>query len=174
MAQSAELQPSFEDVFNILSQAPPEKLLSLKLKLKHSIPGPCSKLLQAMVLLTLGQETDARICLDALRDNQAAQYVHQLKLGAAGVREDGEDLQPPQLDAGAVALLAQVYTVLAQEKLCSPEARDKACHASKDTQRGTLNNIPAEEQDKQGSAASVGSGDMFVHLQSLSAGARLT
>ncbi|NXB05274.1 TCAM1 protein, partial [Cnemophilus loriae] len=173
MAQRAELQPSFEDVFNILCQAPPEKLLSLKHKLKHLIPGPCSKLLQAMVLLTLGQETDARICLDGLRDNRAAQYVHQIKLGAAGVREDGEDLQPPQLDAGAVALLAQVYTVLAQEKLCSPEARDKACqaatkagHASKDTQRGTLNNIPAEEQDKQGPAASVGSGDRFWTLRS--------
>ncbi|NXS23879.1 TCAM1 protein, partial [Mystacornis crossleyi] len=173
MAQSAELQPSFEDVFNILCQAPAEKLLSLKLKLKLLIPGPCSKLLQAMVLLTLGQETDARICLDALRDNQAAQYVHQIKLGAAGARGDGEDLQPPQLDAGAVALLAQVYTVLAQEKLCSPEARDKACqaatdacHASKDTQRGTLNNTPAEEQDKQGSAASAGSGDRFWTLRS--------
>ncbi|NWR23680.1 TCAM1 protein, partial [Emberiza fucata] len=166
MAQSAELQPSFEDVFNILSQAPAEKLLSLKRKLKHLVPGPCSKLLQAMVLLTLGQETDARICLDALRDNQAAQYVQQLKLGAAGVREDGEDLQPPQLDAAAVALLAQVYTVLAQEQLCSPEARDKACHASKDTQRGTLNNIPPKEQDKQGSAASGGSGDSFGTLRS--------
>lgn len=173
MAQSTELQPSFEDVFNILSQAPPEKLLHLKLKLKHSIPGPCSKLLQAMVLLTLGQETDARICLDALRDDQAAQYIHQIKLGAAGVQGDGEDLQPPQLDAGAMAQLAQVYTVLAQENLCSPEARDKACqaatkagHTSKDTQWGTLNNIPAEEQDKQGCAASVGSGDRFQMLRS--------
>ncbi|NWU23716.1 TCAM1 protein, partial [Dyaphorophyia castanea] len=173
MAQSTELQPSFEDVFNILSQAPAEKLLSLKLKLKHLIPGSCSKLLQAMVLLTLGQETDARICLDALRDNQAAQYIHQIKLGAAGVQEDGEDLQPAPLDAGAMALLAEVYTLLAQEKLCSPEARAKACqaatkasHASKDTQQGTLNNIPAKEQDKQGSAASVGSGDRFRTLRS--------
>ncbi|NWV44105.1 TCAM1 protein, partial [Grantiella picta] len=172
-AEMAELQPSFEDVFSILSQTPPEKLLSLKHKLKHLIPGPCSRLLQAMVLLTLGQETDARICLDALRDNQAAQYIHQIKLGTAGVQEDGEDLQPPQLDAGAVALLAQVYTVLAQEKLCSPEASDKACqaatkasHASKDTQWGTLNNMPPKDQDKQGSAASVGSGDKFGTLRS--------
>ncbi|NXW72837.1 TCAM1 protein, partial [Hirundo rustica] len=167
MAQRAELQPSLEDVFNILSQAPTEKLLSLKLKLKHLKPGPCSKLLQAMVLLTLGQETDARICLDALRDNRAAQYVQQVKLGAAGVREDGEDLQPPQLDAGAMALLAQVYAVLAQEELCSPEARDKACqaatkacHATSDAQRGTSNNIPPKEQDKQGS------GDRFSTLRS--------
>ncbi|NXA02149.1 TCAM1 protein, partial [Nesospiza acunhae] len=166
MAQSAELQPSFEDMFNILSQAPVEKLLSLKLKLKHLVPGPCSKLLQAMVLLTLGQETDARICLDALRDNRAAQYVQQIKLGTAGVQEDGEGLQPPQLDAGAVALLAQVYKVLAQEQLCSPEARDKACHASKDTQRRTLNNIPPKEQDKEGSAATGGSGGRFGTLRS--------
>ncbi|XP_063259508.1 TIR domain-containing adapter molecule 1 [Prinia subflava] len=173
MAQSTELQPSFEDVFNILSQAPPEKLLSLKLRLKHLVLGPCSKLLQAMVLLTLGQETEARICLDALRDNQGAQYVQEIKLGAAGVREDGEDLQPPQLGAGAMAVLAQMYTVLAQEKLCSPEARDKACqaatkacHASKDTQRGTLTNVPPKEQDKQGSAASGGSGDRFSTLRS--------
>ncbi|NXR79546.1 TCAM1 protein, partial [Pycnonotus jocosus] len=166
MAQSAELQPSFQDVFNILSQAPAEKLLSLELKLKHSTPGPCSKLLQAMVLLTLGKETDARTCLDALRDNQAAQYVQQIKLGTAGVQENKDHLQPPQLDAGAMALLAQVYTVLAQEELCSPEAREKACNASKDTQWGTLNNIPPKEQDKQGCAASEGSGDRFSTLKS--------
>ncbi|NXU68196.1 TCAM1 protein, partial [Horornis vulcanius] len=172
MAQSTELQPSFEDVFDILSQVPPEKLLSLKYKLKHLIPGPCSKLLQAMVLLTMGQETNARICLDALRDNQAAQYVQQIKLGTAGVL-DREDLQPPQLDTGAMALLAHVYTVLAQEELCSPEARDKACqaaikacHDSKDSQWGTLNNIPPKEQDKQGSAASGGSGNSFSMLRS--------
>ncbi|NXB70999.1 TCAM1 protein, partial [Donacobius atricapilla] len=165
MAQSAELQPSFEDVFSILSQALPEKLLSLKHKLKLK-PGPCSKLLQAMVLLTLGQETGARICLDALRGNRAAQYVQQIKLGAAGAQKDGEDLQPPQLDAGAMALLAQVYAVLAQEELCSPEAGDRACHASKDPQRGTPNNIPPKEQDKQGSAASGASGDRFSTLRS--------
>ncbi|NWU40310.1 TCAM1 protein, partial [Hylia prasina] len=173
MAQRAEQQPSFEDVFDILSQAPPEKLLSLKLKLKHSIAGPCSKLLRAMVLLTLGQETDARICLDALRDNQAAQYVQQIKLGTAGVQKDGEDSQPPRLGAGAMALLARVYTLLAQEELCSPEARDKACqaatkacHDSKDAQWGTLNNVPAKEQDRQGSAASGGSGNRFSMLRS--------
>ncbi|KAF1472971.1 TIR domain-containing adapter molecule 1, partial [Pygoscelis antarcticus] len=173
MAQSAELQPSFEDVFNILSQIPQDKLLSLKYKLKHLILGPSSKLLQAMVLLTLGQEADARICLDDLRDNRAAQYVHQTKLGAAGVQEDGEDLQPAQLDAGAMALLAQIYSVLAEEKLCSHEAMDKACqaatktcNASKETQGDTLNSIPAEDQEKHGSAISMGPGDKFQTLRS--------
>ncbi|XP_027759422.1 TIR domain-containing adapter molecule 1 [Empidonax traillii] len=167
MAQSTELQPSFEDVFNILSRVPQDKLLSLKLKLRHLIPGPSSKLLQAMVLLTLGQDTEARICLDALRDNPAARYVQQTKLGAAGRQEDGEDVQPPQLDAGAVALLAQVYKVLAQEKLCSPEAWDKARQAAtkacQDTQRGMLNNILPEEQ---GFATSLGPSDRFQTLRS--------
>ncbi|NXH77552.1 TCAM1 protein, partial [Hydrobates tethys] len=173
MAQSAELQPSFEDVFNILSQIPQDKLLSLKYKLKHLILGPSSKLLQAMVLLTLGQEVDARICLDALGDNRAAQYVHQTKLGAAGVQEDGEDLQPPPLDAGAMALLAQIYSVLAEEKLCSHEAMDKACQAAtkacnarKETQGDTLNSIPAEDQEKHGSAITMGPGDKFQTLRS--------
>ncbi|NWI93623.1 TCAM1 protein, partial [Pitta sordida] len=165
MAQSTELQPSFEDVFNILSQVPHDKLLSLKYKLKHH-PGPSSKLLKAMVLLTLKQETHARICLDALRDSPAAQYVQQTKLGTAGLREDGEDSQPPQLDAGAVALLAQVYEVLAQEKLCSPEAWDKACQAATKACKETLNNIPPEDQDKHGFATSMGSSDGFQTLKS--------
>ncbi|NXF83280.1 TCAM1 protein, partial [Sclerurus mexicanus] len=170
MAQSTELQPSFEDIFTILSQVPQDKLLSLKLKLKHLIPGPSSRLLQAMVLLTLGQETDARICLDALRDNPAAQYVQQTKLGAAGVWQDGEDLQPPQLDAGAMALLAQVYKVLAQEKLCSPEAWDKACQAAtkacQDTWWGILNNTSPEDKDKHGFATSMDPSDRFRTLRS--------
>uniref|UniRef100_A0A8C3V3J3 TIR domain-containing adapter molecule 1 n=1 Tax=Catharus ustulatus TaxID=91951 RepID=A0A8C3V3J3_CATUS len=162
--------PSFEELLAILGQAPPEKLLRLKLRLEHSKAAPCSKVLHAMVLLALGRETDARICLDALRDNQAAQYIQQTQLGAAGVQEDGGAVQPPQLDAGAMALLAQVYTVLAQEKLCSAEARDRACQAatkaSKDTQRGTLNSFVPEEQDREGSAASGGSGVRFCTLRS--------
>ncbi|KFQ67791.1 TIR domain-containing adapter molecule 1, partial [Phaethon lepturus] len=173
MAQSTELQPSFEDIFNVLSQIPQDKLLSLKCQLKHLISGPSSKILQAMILLTLGQETDARICLDALGDNRAAQYVHQTKLGGAGVQEDGEDLQPPELDAGAMALLAQIYSVLAEEKLCSHEAMDKACQAateacntSKETQGDMLNGIPAEDQEKLGSAVSMDPGDKFQMLRS--------
>ncbi|XP_010072321.1 PREDICTED: TIR domain-containing adapter molecule 1 [Pterocles gutturalis] len=173
MAQSAELQPSLEDVFNILSQTPQDKLLTLKHKLKHLVFGPSSKLLQAMVLLTLGQEADARICLDALGDNWAARYVHQTKLGARGVQEDGEALQTPQVDAGALALLAQIYSVLAEEKLCSAEAMAKAwqaaanaCDTSKETQGDTLNSIPAEEQEEPAAATSVGPGDRFQTLRS--------
>ncbi|KAM9215365.1 TIR domain-containing adapter molecule 1 [Leptosomus discolor] len=173
MAQGAELQPSFEDVFDILSQIPQDKLLSLKHKLKHLVFGPSSKLLQAMVLLTLGQEVDARICLDTLGDNRAAQYVHQTKLGTAGVQEDGEGLQPPQLDAGAMVHLAQIYSVLAEEKLCSHEAMDKArqaatraCNTSKETQGDRLNSSALEDEEEHASAISTGPGDKFQMLRS--------
>ncbi|NWX16046.1 TCAM1 protein, partial [Aegotheles bennettii] len=173
MAQSTKLQPSFEDVFNILSQMPQDKLLKLKHKLKHLVSRPSSKLLQAMVLLALGQEVNARICLDALRENQAAQYIHQTKLGAAGGQEDGEDLQPLQQDAGAMAALAQIYALLAEEKLCSHEALEKAQQAattardtSKETQGNTLRGLPAENQEKHSSAASTGPGDRFQTLRS--------
>ncbi|XP_026720904.1 TIR domain-containing adapter molecule 1 [Athene cunicularia] len=172
MAQRGELQPSFEDVFNILSQLPKDKLLSLEYNLKRLVFRPGSKLLQAMVLLTLGKKADARICLGALGDNRAAQYVHQTKLGAAGVQEDGEDLQPPQLDAGAMMLLAQIYSVLVEEKLCSHEAMDKACqaaskacNANKETQGDTLNSIPLKDQEN-GSALSMDPNDKFQTLKS--------
>ncbi|NXL34659.1 TCAM1 protein, partial [Glaucidium brasilianum] len=172
MAHRSKLQPSFEDIFNILSQLPKDKLLSLEYNLRHLIFRPGNKLLQAMVLLSLGKEADARICLDALGDNRAAQYVHQTKLGAAGVQEDGEDSQPPQLDAGANALLAQIYSVLVEEKLCSHEAMDKACqaaskacNASKETQEDMLNSIPPKDEEN-GSALSMGPNDRFQTLKS--------
>ncbi|KFP90689.1 TIR domain-containing adapter molecule 1, partial [Apaloderma vittatum] len=174
MAERTELQPSFEDVFRILSQTPRDKLLNLKHKLKRSIPGPSSKLLQAMVLITLRQEEDARICLDALRDNQAAQYIHQTKLGAAaGAQGDGEDLQPPQLDGASMGLLARIYSVLLEEELCSREALDKAGRAAtnarsarEETQGHTGNSIPAGEQERRGSAVTMGPGDEFQTLRS--------
>ncbi|KAM6235925.1 TIR domain-containing adapter molecule 1 [Porphyrio hochstetteri] len=173
MAQGAEPQPSFEDVFNILSHVPQDRLLHLKHKLKHLSHGPSSRLLQGMVLLTLGQEAEARICLDALRGNRAAQYVCQTKLRVTGLQEGGEDLQPPQLDADAMELLAQIYSVLEEEKLCSPKAMDKvhqaatqACTTSKETQEDALNSFPTEDQEEHVSDVSMGSRDRFQTLRS--------
>ncbi|NXD15942.1 TCAM1 protein, partial [Nothocercus nigrocapillus] len=174
MTPSAEVQPSFEDVFRILSQLPEDKLLNLKHKLKHLIVKPCSKLLQAMVLLTLRQEADARVCLDALRDEQAALYVHRARLGPAGLREDGEDPHPPQLDAGALVLLARIYSLLVDEKLCGREAMVRAyqrvieaCGTRGDPQREPLNSVLAEAQEKCGAALGfAGSGSRFQTLRS--------
>ncbi|NXE55378.1 TCAM1 protein, partial [Casuarius casuarius] len=174
MAQSAEVQPSFEHIFNILSQIPEDKLLILKYKLKHLISKPSSRLLQAMVLLTLGQEADARICLDTLRNDQAALYIHRTRLGAAGVQEDGEALQPPQLDADARMLLARIYSLLVDENLCSREAVARAyqtaieaCGTSGNPQQEPLKSILAEAQEKCGAAVGfAGSGGRFQMTRS--------
>ncbi|NXJ71767.1 TCAM1 protein, partial [Rostratula benghalensis] len=164
MAESAELQPSFEDVFNVLSRIPQDKLLSFKHKVTRLVYGPSSKLLQAMILLTLRREGEARICLDALGDNRAAQYIHHTKLGAAGVGEDREDSQPPQLDASARVLLAQIYSLLLEEKLCSHEVMDKAYQAA--TTGDVLNSIPPEDQEKHGPAVNMDPGSKFQTLRS--------
>ncbi|NXA53492.1 TCAM1 protein, partial [Nothocercus julius] len=174
MTPSAEGQPSFEDIFHILSQLPEDKLLNLKHKLKHLIVKPCSKLLQAMVLLTLRQEADARICLDALRDEQAALYVHRARLGPAGAQQDGEDPQPPQLDADALVLLARIYSLLVDENLCGREAMVRAyqrvieaCGTRGDPQQESLKSVLAEAQEKCGAALGfAGSGSHFQTLRS--------
>ncbi|NXX78421.1 TCAM1 protein, partial [Urocolius indicus] len=179
MAHSTELQPSFEDVFHILSQTPQEKLLNLKCRLKDLTLGPSGKLLQSMVLLTLGQEVPARSCLVALGDNPAARYIHHTKLDTARGQEDEEDLQPPQLDAGAMVLLAEIYSALAEENLCSGEAVDKARQAASrahDTSKGSrgdrLRVIPPQQQDRHSSALSISPGERFQTLRSAEAGFR--
>ncbi|XP_061870756.1 TIR domain-containing adapter molecule 1 [Colius striatus] len=177
MAPSTELQPSFEDVFHILSQTPPDKLLNLTYRLKDLTVGPSGKLLQSMVLFTLGQEVRARSCLVALGDNPAARYIHQTKLATATEQEAEEGLQPPQLDAGAMVQLAEVYSVLAEENLCSREAvakarqaATKACAASKGTRGDRPHIVPPREQDRPGSALSGSPGERFQPLRSADAG----
>ncbi|NXT01651.1 TCAM1 protein, partial [Jacana jacana] len=167
MAESTEPQPSFEDVFNILSRIPQDKLLSFEQKLTCSVFGPSSKLLQAMILLTLQRDRDARSCLDILRDNRAAQYIHHTKLGTVGAQKDKEDLRPPQLDVGARVLLAHIYSLLVAEKLCSPEAMDKAYQAATEASKGDmLNSFPPEDQEKHGSAVNMDPGSKFQTLRS--------
>ncbi|NWY06575.1 TCAM1 protein, partial [Nothoprocta ornata] len=163
MTPSAELRPSFEDIFHILAQLPEDKLLKLKLRLKHAAFKPHSKLLQAMVLLTLGQEAAATVCLDALRDERAAQYVRGSRLGAAG------DPHPPELDAAAAVLLARIYSLLAEENLCGREAMvrayERVLEAGGDQE--PPESVLAEAREKCGGALGfAGSGSRFQTLRS--------
>ncbi|NWJ03863.1 TCAM1 protein, partial [Crypturellus undulatus] len=174
MTPSAEVRPSFEDVFNILSQIPEDKLLNLKHKLKRLVSKPCSKVLQAMVLHTLRQEAEARICLDALRDERAALHVLRTRLDPAGARRDGEDPAPPELDAEAMVLLARIYALLAEENLCGREAAARAyrrvldaCGAGGDPRQESLRSILEEAREKCGAALGFpGSGSRFQTLRS--------
>ncbi|NWI13795.1 TCAM1 protein, partial [Crypturellus soui] len=174
MTPSAEAQPSFEDVFHILSQLPEDKLLNLKHKLKRLVSKPCSKVLQAMVLHTLRQEAEARMCLDALRHERAALYALRTRLDPAGARGGGEDPAPPELDAEAMVLLARIYALLAEENLCAREAAARAyrrvldaCGTDGDPRREQLRSILEEAREKCGAALGFpGSGSRFQTLRS--------
>lgn len=152
MAEAGEVQPGFEGVFSILSRIPEERLVILKHKLKHMRPCTSScKLLQAMVLLTLGRESEARICLDALGDDEGALCIWRSKWGTAG----SENPLTPQQEAGALLALARIYSLLVEENLCTHLARDNvykaaivAFRASEDPRRDRLSSILAEAQEK--------------------------
>ncbi|XP_037361028.1 TIR domain-containing adapter molecule 1 [Talpa occidentalis] len=120
----ASKEPSLSDAFGILEAAGEGKLMHLKHKLKTLRPGcPRVGLLHAMVLLKLGQETEARISLDALKMDSVAQFVARQWAGVDSVEASEE----PWDMSWAIA---QVCHLLAEEKLCPAATRDLAYRAA--------------------------------------------
>ena len=116
--------PSLSAAFDILGAAGQDRLLYLKHKLKTLRPG-CrgAYLLHAMVLLKLGQETEARISLEALKADAVAQLVARQW---AGVDSTETPEEPPDLSWA----VARVYHLLAEEKLCPAPMREEAYRAA--------------------------------------------
>ncbi|KAM9097176.1 TIR domain-containing adapter molecule 1 isoform X2 [Sarcophilus harrisii] len=120
--------PSLKGAFDILNRAGQDKLLYLKHKLKLLQPSSKgSGLLHAMVLLTLGQKTEARILLDSLRGDKAA-------LSMAKTWESREpdqmELLPSEEQADIQLAVARIYQLLLEEKLCDASARNQAYYAA--------------------------------------------
>uniref|UniRef100_A0A8C6FW01 TIR domain-containing adapter molecule 1 n=1 Tax=Moschus moschiferus TaxID=68415 RepID=A0A8C6FW01_MOSMO len=116
--------PSLSGAFDILGAAGHDKLLYLKHKLKTLRPG-CrgAYLLHAMVLLKLGQETEARISLEALKADAVAQLVARQWFGVDSTEAPEE---PPDVSWA----VARVYHLLAEEKLCPAPMREEAYRAA--------------------------------------------
>ncbi|XP_040485471.1 TIR domain-containing adapter molecule 1 [Ursus maritimus] len=139
---------SLSSAFDILGAAGEGKLLHLKHKLKTLRPG-CrgADLLHAMVLLKLGQETEARISLEALKADAVARLVARQWAGMDSAEVPEE---PPDLSWA----VARVYHLLAEEKLCPATMRDMAYQAalhtfsSRDDHR--LAELQGEAQDRCG------------------------
>lgn len=117
--------PSLSSAFDILGAAGQDKLLYLKHKLKTLRLG-CqgADLLHVMVLLTLGQETEARISLEALKADAVARLVARQWAGmdsSASAPEETPDVS---------WTVARVYHLLAEEKLCPAPMRDVAYRAA--------------------------------------------
>lgn len=112
--------PSLHSVFGILSALERDRLTCLKHKLGSLHPGSLeSKLLHAMVLLALGQDTEARVSLESLKVNTAAQLV-------AGQWADMENTEDPEEPPDLSWTVARLYHLLAEENLCPASTRDVA------------------------------------------------
>ncbi|XP_049732433.1 TIR domain-containing adapter molecule 1 [Elephas maximus indicus] len=120
----ADTEPSLPGAFDILRGAGQDKLLHLKHKLKTlhlSCQG--ASLLRAMVLLALGQDTEARLSLEMLRTDAAAQFVAR-RWASMDITEA---LEEPKDMSWTVAC---VYHLLAEEKLCPASLREAAYRAA--------------------------------------------
>ncbi|XP_075401300.1 TIR domain-containing adapter molecule 1 [Tenrec ecaudatus] len=117
-------EPSLPGAFLRLSTAGQDKLLRLKHKLKALQPScPGAGLLRAMVLQALGQDTEARLSLEALRSDAVARLVAHRWAGSDAPEAPEEPLE----EAWAVARL---YHLLSEEKLCPVQLREAAYRAA--------------------------------------------
>lgn len=140
--------PSLPGAFDILGAAGRDKLVYLKHKLRTLRPG-CrgADLLHAMVLLQLGQETEARISLEALKADAVARLVARQW---AGVDSAEAPEEPPDVSWA----VARLYHLLAEEQLCPASMRDAAyqaalrAHSSRDGHR--LAELQDEARDRCG------------------------
>lgn len=112
--------PSLHGVFGILSALERDRLACLKHKLRSLHPGSQeSKLLHAMVLLALGQDTEARVSLESLKVNTVAQLIAQRWA-------DMESIAGPEEPPDLSWTVARLYHLLAEENLCPASTRDMA------------------------------------------------
>ncbi|XP_048196590.1 TIR domain-containing adapter molecule 1 [Perognathus longimembris pacificus] len=115
--------PSLAGVLQVLEAAGPDKLVSLRLKLRTPGPGGCpgTELLRAMVLPALGRDEEVA------QDDAVAQRVAQVRAGVDGTQASGETAGEVPDVSWAVAHL---YHLLAEEKLCPESMRDAAYSAA--------------------------------------------
>ncbi|XP_068427166.1 TIR domain-containing adapter molecule 1 [Clinocottus analis] len=114
-----------KDVFGILLKTPPERLLSLTFQLGES---PEEHIVHALSLIILQKEERALDKLQRLKDNQLAAQLAEKWQSSGGNLEDFavrcghfQELAPESL-----ALLARVFKVLSEQKLCDEFLRDLA------------------------------------------------
>ncbi|XP_060089436.1 TIR domain-containing adapter molecule 1 [Heteronotia binoei] len=154
MAENLGAQPSFEQLSGLLANIPQDKLILLKHKLNCVRKDTRScKLLQAMILLTLRREAEAREILDTLGDDAAAAHICRRHWGSP----QGSAVHPPTQEAPVAQVVAQIYSLLAEENLCCPQTRDEAYRAAIEAfrsnngvQSSKLSALLAEARDKCG------------------------
>lgn len=112
------------DVFDILVKTPHEKLLSLTYKLGES---PEEKIIEALCLIVL-QKAQALDKLQRLRDNCLANHLTENYHITGGKLKDFGDncVHLQELTGESLAVLARIFKVLSEKKMCDPLLRDLA------------------------------------------------
>lgn len=111
------------DIFNILSQAPSERLLSLTLQLGGS---PEDVIIQALCLIILKRELHALDKLRTLEDNPLADYLAE-KLHPSRLEDFSVHCgQFQAITREPLSALARIFKVLSQQRLCDQTVRDLA------------------------------------------------
>ncbi|XP_029470442.1 TIR domain-containing adapter molecule 1 [Rhinatrema bivittatum] len=152
MAEHFAVHRSYEDIYNILSKTSREKLLGLKNKLncmRSSLKG--AKLLQVMILHTLGRQEEAQMAVTTLEIEQDILHIAQKIQNSEPHQHYSSNSLAPQQDPDTLVIMEQIYTLLVNEKLCVASARDQAyqvaIEACKSSDKISLHNVLSESQE---------------------------
>lgn len=120
-----EKQTGPKEVFDILRKAPVERLISLTFQLSET---PADRLIHALTLLVLQREEQALEKLNTLQDCDLAKHLAGKWEGSGGQLEDFATscahLEDSSLES--LVLLARVFTVLSEQRLCDLPLRNLA------------------------------------------------
>ncbi|KAK5859890.1 hypothetical protein PBY51_021409 [Eleginops maclovinus] len=114
-----------KDVFDIVIKAPPNRLLSLTFQLGES---PEDNIIQALCLLVLKKEERALNKLQMLKNNSLAQLLAEKWQVSEGKLEDFAThcAHLQEFTGEALALLARIFKVLSEQRLCDTSLRNLA------------------------------------------------
>ncbi|XP_030073778.1 TIR domain-containing adapter molecule 1 [Microcaecilia unicolor] len=149
MAEMLAIHPTYKNICNVLNKTPKKKLLSLQDKL-NSMRSSTKyvKLLQAMILNTLGQDDEAQVALTTLDTDQVAPHISNKIQHSEWHQNYGSNSVAPHQNPDVLITVARIYTLLVKENLCAESARNRAyqvaIEASKSGDKFSLQNLLSE------------------------------
>nr|QWW30845.1 TIR-domain containing adaptor protein inducing IFN-beta [Siniperca chuatsi] len=151
------------DIFDIIVNAPPERLLSLTFQLGKS---PEENIIHALCLIVLQREALALNELQTLKNNYLANYLAEKWQISGGKLEDfGFHCgQFQELTGESLAVLARIFKVLSEQRLCDPLLRNLAYNRALSSDNQKTSHCEDLEYDELREEAKVVCGPQFAEL----------
>lgn len=139
------------EVFDILFKTPPERLLSVTLQLSESPEG---NVIHVLCLVVLQKERQALSKLHTLGDSCLAKHLAETWMTSRGELEEfgirfGEF---QSLTLESLVLLARVFKVLSEQRLCDPGLRDAAYQRALSTNDHASDDLRYEQLKEEAAA----------------------